>query len=55
MKYCQNSYKCPWGSATDPGTCAYSADIDENDECPMVWQDIEYNMDRLISGNQPRE
>lgn len=47
MKYCQNSHNCPWGSAIDPGTCAYNADIDENDDCPILWQNIEYNMDKL--------
>ena len=55
MKYCQNSNNCPWGSAIDPGMCAYSVDIEDKDECPMIWQDIEYKMDRLICGDQPRE
>ena len=55
MKYCQNSYNCPWGSAIDPGMCAYSTDIDENDECPMIWKDTEYKIDRLISGSQVNE
>ncbi len=55
MKYCKNSHQCPWGSAVNSETCAYSADIDENNECPMLWQNIEYNMDRLTSGIQPKE
>ena len=55
MKYCQNSHNCPWGSAIDPGMCAYSANIDENDDCPIIWRDVEYNMDKLTSGTQPRE
>ena len=55
MKYCKNSYNCPWGSAIDPGICAYSSDIDEKDECPIIWQDVEYKMDKLIGGIQPRE
>ena len=29
--------------------------LDENDDCPILWRDVEYNMDKLTSGIQPRE
>ena len=47
MKYCSNSHHCPWGSAIDPGMCAYSANIEEDDDCPMIWQDLDFNMEKL--------
>ena len=55
MKYCKNSHNCPWGSAVDPGTCAYTADIDENDDCPMIYKNAETLMNKIISGNQPSD
>lgn len=54
MKYCSNSHHCPWGSAIDPGMCAYSANIEEDDDCPMIWQDLDFNMEKLC-GNPVSE
>ena len=52
MKYCPNSHNCPWGSTIEPGLCAYSTNVEESDECPMIFQDMEMKMDKLCAGVQ---
>lgn len=52
MKYCQNSNMCPWGNAMKPGTCGYDADMNDTNECPMIFHEADYVMDRLIAGTQ---
>ena len=50
MKYCINSSKCAWGSASTPNTCAYY--INKTDyECPLIWENYEVNIDKLCGGS----
>ena len=48
MKYCINSNNCPWGNAFKHNTCAYSDNLKDNDDCPMMWKNIEFKIDKLI-------
>lgn len=40
MKKCSNSSKCPFGSVSTPGYCAYHLDK-ENFDCPMLFENYE--------------
>ena len=47
MKYCEKSYKCPYGNAFQVKTCAYNENLTNEDACPYLLENWEYIIDEL--------